>query len=107
MFSFFNKNKIQSIDVDKLDNSLPNIKLIDIREDYETKFGTIKGAKKIPMAVLLAKPEQYLNKNDQYYIMCQSGMRSSRTTKQLLALGYNVINVAGGFGSYRGKNIKK
>lgn len=107
MFSFFNRNKIKSIEVNNLDESLTKNKLIDIREAYETKLGTIKGVKKIPMNTLLTNPEQYLNKEDEYYIMCQSGMRSSRTSKTLNKLGFNVVNVSGGFGSYRGNNIKR
>lgn len=107
MFSFFKRNKIKSMRVNELDESLIKNKLIDIREPYETKSGTIKGAKKIPMNTLLKNPEQYLNKEEEYYIMCQSGMRSSRTSKTLHKLGFKVINVSGGFGSYRGNNIKK
>ena len=106
MFNFFNKKTIKSVDINSIDSILTKIKLIDIREPYETSAGTIKGAKKIPMNILLEKNEQYLNKSDEYYIMCQSGMRSSRTVKALSKLGYKVVNVSGGFGSYRGKNIK-
>lgn len=107
MCSIFTKNKIKEIQVNKLDDNLNENKLIDIREPYETKLGTIKGAKKIPMETLLNNPEQYLNKDDEYYIMCQSGMRSSRTTKALHKLGFKVVNVSGGFGTYRGSNIKR
>ncbi|MGL4772331.1 MAG: rhodanese-like domain-containing protein [Clostridium sp.] len=107
MFSLFKRNKINSININELDKILSNIKLIDIRENHETKSGTIKGAKKIPMETLLNSPEKYLNKDDEYHIMCQSGMRSSRTSKALEKQGYKVINVVGGFGSYRGKYIKR
>ena len=106
MFSLFNRNKVKSIDINKLDENFSNIKLIDIREPYETKSGSIKGAKKIPMGTLMGNPQQYLSKNDEYYIMCQSGMRSARTSLALSKLGYNVINVAGGFGSYKGTKIQ-
>lgn len=105
MFSFFKSNN--SVDVNTLDENLQSINLIDIREPYETNAGTIKGAKKVPMGKLLENPEKYLNKDDEYYIMCQSGMRSKRTTSSLIDMGYNVVNVAGGFGSYRGKNINR
>lgn len=105
MFSFFKSN--DSVDVNSLDDKLQDINLIDIRESYETSAGTIKGAKKIPMATLLSSPEKYLSKDKEYYIMCQSGMRSKRTTSSLSGMGYKVINVSGGFGSYRGKNVKR
>lgn len=106
MFSFLKKNKIKSIQVNDLDENLTEIKLIDIREPYETKAGSIKGSKNIPMGDLLEKPENYLNKQDEYYIMCQSGMRSARTVGMLSNLGYKVINVSGGMGSYIGTKIK-
>ncbi|MGL4772332.1 MAG: rhodanese-like domain-containing protein [Clostridium sp.] len=94
------------INVNDLDNLLEKINLIDIREDFEVSFGTLKGAKNIPMEELLINHNKYLNKNNKYYIMCQSGMRSSRTTSMLLNEGYNVINVGGGFGSYIGSKIQ-
>lgn len=51
------------------------------------------------MGNLLKNPEKYLMKDKTYYIMCQSGARSNRTTKILNKQGYQVINVAGGVGS--------
>lgn len=107
MFSFLVRDKVKSVNVNELDEILSNIKLIDIREPSETSSGTIKGSKNIPMNNLLDKPEQYLNKDAEYYIMCQSGMRSSRTSKVLNKLGYKVINVSGGIGSYIGTKFNK
>jgi len=53
----------------------------------------------LEMGNLLKNPEKYLMKDKTYYIMCQSGARSNRTTKILNKQGYQVINVAGGVGS--------
>lgn len=106
MFSIFGKSSVKSVNVNNLDGMLLQINLIDIREPFEVKTGTLKGAKNIPMDKLLTNPEKYLNKEKEYYIMCQSGMRSSRTSKQLSNLGYNVINVSGGMGSYAGTKRK-
>lgn len=104
MLSMLFGSKVKSVDVNSIETD--KVKLIDIRETYETRMGSIKGSKKIPMNELLDNPEKYLNKEDEFYIMCQSGMRSSKATKELNKLGYKVVNVSGGFGSYRGKNIK-
>lgn len=106
MFSFSNKNDVNSIDVNELDNLLPKIKLIDIRESYEFRDISIKGSENIPMRILLSEPEEYLNKSEEYYIICHSGVRSSRMAKGLNRLGFNIINVSGGIASYTGKNIK-
>lgn len=107
MFSFFKRNKVESIDINKIDENIGKIKLIDIREPYETYSASIRGSKKVPMNILLRNPSKYLNKEDKFYIMCQSGMRSLKTVSELSKLGYKVINVSGGFRSYRGKNIKR
>lgn len=104
MLSFLFGNKVKSENINNID--FGKVKLIDIREPYETRMGTIKGAKKVPMNTLLDNPDKYLNKEEEVYIMCQSGMRSSRACSALNKLGYNVVNVAGGISSYKGSNIK-
>ena len=76
------------------------INLIDVRESYEYKAGHVPNARNIPMGVVLEEPEKYLNKSMEYHVICQSGSRSSRTCRKLSSLGYNVVNVSGGTGSY-------
>jgi rhodanese-related sulfurtransferase len=100
MFSIFGKNDIGSISVCDLNSKLGKINLIDVRESYEYKGGHVQTAKNIPMGIILAYPEKYLDKSKEYHIICQSGSRSSRTCKKLLGLGYNVVNILGGTGSY-------
>lgn len=102
MLSFLRKGKVEAIHVNDLDGLLGTIELIDIREVYEYKSGSIKTAKNIPMGELLAAPHKYLQKEKKYYIMCQSGMRSGKTTANLLDQGFQVVNVSGGMGSYTG-----
>ena len=106
MFSLFGKKDFKSVNVNDLDNILGKINLIDIREPYEDKTRSLKGSKNIPMNNLLKNPEKYLNKEKEYYIMCQSGMRSSRTSNILSKQGYKIINVSGGIGLYVGTKIK-
>ena len=106
MFSFFKKFKINSVMVNDLTQSLGKINLIDIRESYEYKNGHLLGAKNIPMNRILSEPEKYLTKEKEYHIICQSGGRSGATCRKLKSKGYNVINVLGGTGSYRGR-LKK
>ncbi|MGL5381603.1 rhodanese-like domain-containing protein [Clostridium sp.] len=96
----------KAINVNDLDNLLGDINLIDIREDFEVSYGTLKGAKNIPMGNLLENPNEYINIEEEYYIMCQSGMRSARTVSILRGIGYKVINVNGGMGSYVGSKIQ-
>jgi len=105
MFEFLKKENKKIINVNDMDNLIGKVELIDIREQYEYKGGSLKSAKNIPMGELLNDPNKYLNKEKTYYIMCQSGGRSGRTSKLLTKQGFDVINVAGGMGSYVG--IKK
>lgn len=98
-----NKKVIHVNDIDRL---LGNIELIDIREPYEYQMGSIVSAKNIPMGNLINEPDKYLSKENEYYIMCQSGGRSEMTCQVLENQGYQVINVAGGVGSYVGTKRK-
>lgn len=104
MFSFLKRNSGEVINIQDIDDLIGTINLIDIREGYEFQMGSIKTAKNIPMGELLSQPERYLKKDSKYYIMCQSGMRSSRSVNALQKAGYNVVNVRDGMGSYRGNN---
>ena len=106
MFEFLKTNKNKSIHVNAIDDLIGKIELIDIRESYEYKSGSIKTAKNIPMRSLLETPEKYLIKEKAYHLMCQTGSRSKRTTKILAKKGYTVVNIAGGVGSYTGKKKK-
>ncbi|MDF2908485.1 MAG: Rhodanese domain protein [Herbinix sp.] len=106
MFSLFQRNDSNTIHVSEIDEILPEINLIDIREAYECVHGSIKGSKNIPMGQLLSNPIKYMDKSKKYYIMCQSGGRSSGAVAALQRAGYDVVNVKGGMGSYFGKNRK-
>ncbi|CUU46755.1 rhodanese-like domain-containing protein [Clostridium beijerinckii] len=106
MFEFLKKDDGRVINVNEIDDLIGKVELIDIREEYEYKDGSIKSAKNIPMGELLDEPEKYLNKSKEYYIMCQSGGRSARACSNLRNQGFKVINVAGGMGSYIGNKRK-
>lgn len=106
MFNFFNRNSGKVINVNDIDNLIGKIELIDIRETYEYKSGSIKTAKNIPMGMILDNPDKYLKKDKEYYIVCQSGGRSSKVCSKLVGLGFDVTNVAGGVGSYVGTKRK-
>lgn len=106
MFNFLKRDTGKVININDIDNLIGKIELIDIRETYEYKSGSIKSAKNIPMGEILSEPNKYLKKDKEYYIMCQSGGRSSRACKELSELGFDIINVAGGVGSYVGVERK-
>ena len=102
MFAFSTKTKFSSKHVNELGETKNNINIIDIREAHEYQRGFVPGAKSIPMSTLLSKPEKYLDITKEYHVICQSGGRSLNACHKLSTLGYNVINVSGGTGSYNG-----
>ena len=79
---------------------MQKINIIDIRASYFYNMGNIPTSKSIPSSYLLMDPERYLNKNEEYYIYCTQGVQSTKVCDQLSSLGYNVINVLGGYQDY-------
>jgi rhodanese-related sulfurtransferase len=98
----FLKRDSRVINVNDMDELLGMVELIDIREPYEFKSGTLRTAKNIPMGKLLDDPDKYLKKEKSYYIMCQSGGRSSNLCSILRKQGFDLFNVIGGYGGYTG-----
>lgn len=80
--------------------SINNPKIIDIRSNYNFINGHIPGSINITSSELLNNYKKYLNKNETYYIYCQSGSRSKLIVNELRKLGFNVININGGYNAY-------
>jgi rhodanese-related sulfurtransferase len=80
---------------DLLSLNTPNI--IDIRgiENYNNNH--IPGAINIPFEILIINPEQYLNKNQRYYLYCKRGYTSIKACQILNRMGYNTTNIYGGY----------
>ncbi len=106
MLDFLKRTNQKVIHVNDMDDLLGNVELIDIREPYEYKSGSLRTAKNIPMGNLLGAPDKFLNRDKTYYIICQSGSRSARACGILTRQGFDVVNVAGGVGSYAGAKRK-
>lgn len=102
MFDFLFKSSVNSIDVNELDELFGKINLIDVREPFEYKSGHLPTAKNIPVNKIVAEADKLLDKSKEYHIICQSGARSSRVCGILKENGFNVVNVNGGTGRYRG-----
>lgn len=102
MFDFFKRDAVKSVNVNDMDDLIGKVELIDIREPYEFRGGTLRTAKNIPMGNLLQEPDKYLKKGNTYYLVCQSGGRSGSAANALLKQGFDIVNVSGGVGSYAG-----
>ncbi len=79
--------------------------IIDIREEEELLVNKIEGLKNVAMDTLLADPDKYINKDETFYLMCRSGVRSLRTTNTLNSKGYKVISLKGGILAYEKEYI--
>ena len=71
------------------------LSLVDVREVEEFEAFHLEGARNFPLSQLTDAFEQ-LDKDNLYYVICKSGMRSARACQFLAEQGYEVINVQGG-----------
>ena len=86
-------NSISILDLKKLNNII----LIDIRSIEKYNFNHINGAINIPMNNLISNPKKYMLKDKKYYIYCQKGIQSKKACLILQNMGYDVINILGGY----------
>lgn len=92
---------MKEIDISELKSIINNIHLIDIRDNFQYVLGHIPSAINIPMNFLITNPENYLNKDEEYYINCEFGSRSKKTCMILNSKGFKTINVIGGYNAYK------
>lgn len=81
------------------------LNVIDVRERNEFTIGHIPKSINLPLSTL-ALNTKALSKEEDYYIICASGGRSSVATTLLNKFGYNVTNVEGGIAAWKGALIR-
>jgi len=75
--------------------------LVDVRSPAEFASGHIPGAINLPLAELKSRQEELEAGREGLYVVCQSGGRSNKASKQLAGWGFEqVTNVAGGTGAW-------
>lgn len=79
-----------------------NLRIIDVRETYEYQMGHVPYAKNLPLSSLGNQASE-LDKDKEYYLICQSGARSDNACSFLSNQGYKVINVLGGTAAWPGE----
>ncbi len=91
------------IDVQTLQRKLASgaaVTLLDVREPFEWEIAQIEGAKLIPLGLLPARLAE-LDRNQETYVLCHSGVRSAHATEFLRSAGFEkVANVAGGIDAW-------
>ncbi|MEZ2715950.1 rhodanese-like domain-containing protein [Niallia circulans] len=78
------------------------VSIIDVREPAEVATGKIPEAINISLRLIEFRMQE-LDKQKEYFMVCQSGGRSSQAAQILNKNGYRVVNVIGGMQSWEGK----
>ena len=71
--------------------------IIDIRSEQSYNNNHIPGAINVPYNKLISNPNKYLQKGKKYYIYCQKGITSLKLCNYLATLGFNTVNIIGGY----------
>jgi len=69
--------------------------VIDVRESHEFDSGHVPGAVHIPMSAVPVRMNE-IKKDEEVWVICQSGNRSGQITDYLTRHGYTATNVDGG-----------
>lgn len=95
-----------SLDILDVDKNLIQANIIDIRDKFQYYLGHIPNSTNIPYIYLIMAPDNYLNKNEKYYFYCEHGEKSRKICMHLQELGYQVVDLVGGYEEYE-KNMSK
>lgn len=103
---FFSRFSTPEIGVDELDILIRNgtVRVLDVREDWEFRRGSVPGAVNVPLKRLSARAPQ-LKHDKPYAVICESGSRSRSATNFLLGEGFEgAVSVKGGTGAWTRAN---
>ena len=81
---------------------MPNVLIIDLRDEDEYYAGHIPTAVNIPYEQLEEK-KPYLQQNSLLIFYCDRGNISLLASRDLMKYGYNIKSLYGGIHAYRGK----
>ncbi|CDR66417.1 DsrE/DsrF/DrsH-like family protein [Staphylococcus schweitzeri] len=93
---------ISEFSKEQLEKLAANEQLIDVRHLEEYELGHINNAILHPVENITTFNHQ---KNKTYYVYCKSGNRSVQASEYLTQHGYEVVNLDGGYTSFRELNI--
>ena len=88
---------MNSITINELKKIIGKVNLIDLRSNTSFNNNHIEGAKNIEYNVLISDPSRFLNKSEKTYLYCQKGVKSYKACAYLEKLGFDVVNVIGGY----------
>ena len=81
--------------------------VVDVREDSETRKGTIVGAKRLPASVFRQRMEDLDKFRDHMIVVCcQSGTRSPQLCEMLVKAGFpSVAQIKGGMAAWESAGL--
>ncbi|OLP65778.1 hypothetical protein BACPU_13960 [Bacillus pumilus] len=96
---------VKQVDAADVKSNLNNAQqLIDVRSPEEFQISHLKGFQNIPLSHINEQAHQ-LKKNEEVYVMCQSGMRSMQAAKILKKQGFtHITNIKGGMNAWRSRD---
>lgn len=94
---------MKEISIDNL-FKLSNPIIIDIRKHNSYLTDHIPSAINIPYSELITEYPILMSKSETYYVCCDHGIMGKEVCNYLSKLGYNIINISGGYDAY--KNYK-
>jgi rhodanese-related sulfurtransferase len=77
-----------------------NVSIVDVREMDEYVDGHVPGAIHIPLSMIPLRNNE-IDKASKHYVICEAGGRSAQACAYLEQQGFDVVNIAGGTGSWR------
>jgi len=83
---------------------LSNPIIIDIRKKNKYLEEHIPSAINIPYKELIVEYPILMSKSELYFICCDQGITGKEVCRYLSSLGYNTVNIIGGYEAY--KNYK-
>ena len=103
---FFSRPSTPEIGVDELDILIRSstVRVLDVREDWEFRRGSVPGAVNVPLKKLPVRAPQ-LKHDKPYAVICESGSRSRGATDFLLGQGFDgAVSVKGGTSAWARTN---
>ncbi len=92
--------KLRPVEVKKILDNEKNIKVIDVREEWENHLANIHNSELMPLSKFV-EVSKGLNKEDKTIIYCHHGIRSLQVCYYLEKQGFNnLINLEGGIDAW-------
>ena len=89
-------------------NDIKNALLIDVRTSDEYGLGHLSNAKNVDVLQnTFASYFDSIPKTKTIYVYCKSGGRSAKAVAKLTEMGYNAINLEGGYDAVKKENATK